>query len=80
MINSDHTLQQSLKGYRSLISVWTLVDRMLRSSMSRQQKRKARQYQQMVMMSSSCPWTSVAQYPSSDKHHSKDIDARVRDF
>ena len=80
MTKPEHNIQGGSKAYRYLLSSWSLVDRMLRSGMSKQQKYKAKRYQQLAMMSSSCTGSSMAQYTYSDVLLSNKPSTRTRDF
>ena len=58
-------------------NLWKLLDKTLRCSMSKKQKEQSRHYQNIAMMSSSSPWTSMAQYAPANQTGSQ---TSVRDF
>ena len=58
-------------------NLWKLLDKTLRSGMTKRQKEHARHYQNIVMMSSSCPWSSMAQYTPASQADTK---TGFRDF
>ena len=58
-------------------NLWKLFDKTLRSGMTERQKGKAKHFQNIAMMSSSCPPVSMAQYAPANQTGTQ---ASVREF